>query len=197
MRLLRTTLAALAISVLAAADENDGALLDLLVGLEARVVSLETRVTALEPEMWRGILVAPEERCSDYDRDDFRWRGPVKAIREELIERDGGWDLYAGTALPGSSIDVDHVVAVKEAADSGACHWPDDRKRDFGNWRGNLVPTRASLNRSKGSRDASEWLPVHGRCELAEIVLATRRHWSLSIDRAEADALDAVLETCK
>lgn len=173
--------------------QDDDALLDLLAGLEARVAAIED---AIAPT-WRGIRVAPETRCAPYARSDYRWRGKVRRIREELIDRDGGWDLFAGAALPDGRIDVDHVVAVSEAHDSGGCSWPAGRRRDFGNWRGNLVATRASINRSKGGRDAAEWLPAFGKCELAGIVIETRRHWDLSIDRSEAAALDQILATCE
>lgn len=178
--------------------QDDDALLDLLVGLEERIVALEAAREAREgPELWRGIAVTPEVPCATYKRPRWRWRGKVKPIREELVEREGGWDLFANEPLPGSAVDVDHVVAVKEAADSGGCGWTDDRKRDFGNWRPNLIPTRASINRSKGARDAAEWLPAYGACRFAGIVVDTRRHWGLTIDPAEAAALDAVLEECQ
>lgn len=170
-------------------DDVD-ALLALVAELEARVAALEAR------HSWRGIELAEEDRCSPYDRGDYRWRGPVAAIRQELLERDGGADLYAGAPAAGR-LDVDHVVAVSEAHDSGLCARETADRREFANWRRNLVATSASINRSKGGRDAAEWRPEHGRCWWARTNVETRRFWGLTIDAAEAAALDEVLAECE
>ena len=45
----------------------------------------------------------------------------------------------------------------------------------------------------RGEGDAAEWLPELNRCWFA----AVRQEYGLTIDRREADALDAVLEGCE
>ena len=61
----------------------------------------------------------------------------------------------------------------------------------------NLVLADPHLNRYvKRAHDAADWLPEHNRCWYARTVLAVRRAYELTIDRAEADALDVVLRDC-
>ena len=76
----------------------------------------------------------------------------------------GSWrSVYDGviTTKP-SSLDIDHVVPLKEAWDSGAWEWtPSGRRRfanDLGDWRALRAVTAAS-NRSKGDKDPAQWLP--------------------------------------
>ena len=47
--------------------------------------------------------------------------------------------------------DVDHVVSLKDAHESGAYAWENTKKKRFSNNRYNLVPACSSVNRSKGS----------------------------------------------
>ena len=62
-------------------------------------------------------------------------------------------------------------------------------------WRS---PTAApGVNRhQKSDRDAAEWLPPRNRCWFAARVVEVRRKYGLTIDRREADAIDAVLSGC-
>ena len=48
-------------------------------------------------------------------------------------------------------INVDHVVSLKDAYESGAATWSQDRKSKFANDRNNHVPSCAGVNSSKGS----------------------------------------------
>ncbi len=60
---------------------------------------------------------------------------------------------YTGwyTGKPCSKIDVDHVVSLKDAYESGASEWTSEEKARFANDRLNHVSSCASVNRSKGS----------------------------------------------
>ena len=54
------------------------------------------------------------------------------------------------------------------------------------------------LNRyEKRGHDAAEWLPAQNQCWFATVIIAVRREYGLTIDRREADALDAVLRGCE
>ena len=64
-----------------------------------------------------------------------------------------------------------------------------------GDARCRALPT---LNRhEKVAKDAADWLPELNRCWFARTVIAVRQEYGLTIDRREADALDAVLEGCE
>ncbi len=64
-----------------------------------------------------------------------------------------------------SSIDIDHVVPLRWAWDHGARTWSDEKRKAFANDPRNLWPVEASLNRSKGARGPTEWLPPAGKCQ--------------------------------
>ena len=61
----------------------------------------------------------------------------------------------------------------------------------------NLTLSAPHLNRNlKVAKDAADWRPDENRCWFAWRVIDVRRAYDLTIDRREADALDAILETC-
>ena len=145
---------------------------------------------------WRGIRVAPECRCTLYDRDDYDYPPSVEA---QIAERLGGmWSPYDGTQFESlRESDIEHIIAVSEAHDSGLCATSAAVRRRFASDLDNLTLATPALNRNeKGARDAAEWLPEHNRCWFAATIVAVRREYDLTIDRREAAALDEVLNGC-
>ena len=69
---------------------------------------------------WRGIPVAPECRCTPYDRDDYPY---PQSIEAQIAERLGGmWSPYDGTRFESlRESDIEHIIAISEAHDSGLC----------------------------------------------------------------------------
>ncbi len=57
-----------------------------------------------------------------------------------------------------SSINIDHIVSLKDAHDSGAASWSTYRKRTFANDKANHVPSCARVNSSKGSTGPKDFL---------------------------------------
>ena len=60
-------------------------------------------------ETWRGLVVAPEDRCSDYASDDYSY---PQSVEPEIVEAMGGrtYGPYTGTCF--SSIretDIEHI----------------------------------------------------------------------------------------
>ena len=130
------------------------------------------------------LSLAPENAVSDYDRSEFpHWDdedGDGMNTRLEVlaVEKISGvgwysrWDgvWYEGEGgLSAPSFDIDHIVSLSEAWDSGASEWDPYDRDIFADDILNLVAVSASSNRSKGARDAGEWLPPDpdGRCFLA------------------------------
>ena len=147
-------------------------------------------------ETWRGLQMASEDRCSAYDRDDYPYPQSVEPL---IAARLGGWwSPYDGTVFENrSQSDIEHIVAVSEAHDSGACRWGSRRRSEFARDLDNLTLATPRLNRfEKRAHDAADWLPEHNRCWFAGRVLAVRREYGLTIDRREAAALDRVLAGC-
>lgn len=91
--------------------------------------------------------------------------------------------------------EIEHLVARKEAHDSGLCHAPRYLKRAFANDALNLTLATSPTNRAKSSHDGAEWSPPQNRCWWAVVNVLVRRKYSLTIDAAERDALDEVIES--
>ena len=53
------------------------------------------------------------------------------------------------------------------------------------------------MNSVKGDRDAAQWLPDENRCWFADRVLQVRLKYDLTVDQAEADALELILSRCE
>ena len=108
------------------------------------------------------------------------------------------YDSSAARARLGCSSDehVDHIVALKEAYDSGAANWSNSRKRQFANDPLNQWCLEASLNQSKLDRDLAEW--SGGSCQqrnhIARFTIAVKAKYSLSVDPAEQRANQAALD---
>ena len=115
----------------------------------------------------------------------------------------GQWfSVYDGRiSTNASSFDIDHVVALKEAWDSGAKSWTAERRQAFANdltTSFSLIAVSASSNRSKGDRDPAEWMPTRREywCQYAIEWVGVKATWSLSVDPAEKAALSRVLVDC-
>lgn len=91
--------------------------------------------------------------------------------------------------------EIEHLVARKEAHDSGLCHAPRYLKRAFANDALNLTLATSPTNRAKSSHDGAEWSPPRNRCWWAVVNVLVRRKYSLTVDAAERDALEEVIES--
>jgi len=173
------------------------------------------------PELLAMLPVRPEDRLG-YERSRFRlWidadhdgcNTRQEVLIAEAIEparvgigcRLGGgrWQSpYDGiqTTNP-SAFDIDHVVPLAEAWDSGASAWTPARRTAYANdldvpWT--LIAVSASSNRSKGDRDVADWLPpaIDVRCVYVADWLAIKVRWSLAVDANEAAALASIAGLC-
>ncbi len=145
---------------------------------------------------WRGLTVAPENRCSEYDRDDYQYS---RSVEDELVKEYGGvYSPYTGEWFAADTeTDIEHMVALSEAHDSGMCARPAEERRDFSNDLLNLTLAEPGLNRSaKSARDAAEWLPDYNYCWFASRIVQVKAKYRLTADRAEAEALEGVLGSC-
>ena len=100
-----------------------------------------------------------------------------------------------------SRLDIDHMVPLAEAHDSGAAVWPTERKSAFANdldLPAALTAVSASSNRTKRADDPVDWKPPlrSAWCQYAHDWIAVKVKWSLTADRQEVDALRDMLDTC-
>lgn len=166
-------------------------------------------------------LTVANEVGAGYDRDLFRhWidaDGDDCDTRQEVLIRDsqsspqidpyrckviaGNWySPYDGAVWEDpSDVDIDHVVALKEAWDSGAWQWSAEKRRAFANDLSDsrsLMAVTDSVNQSKGDRDPSQWMPPRRdyRCTYISLWLSVKARWSLSVDPSEAGMIRALLD---
>jgi hypothetical protein len=115
----------------------------------------------------------------------------------------GRWfSLYDGlTFTDPSKLQIDHVVALAEAWDSGASSWTPDRRMRYANdldaWFA-LIAVSAATNQSKSDDDPADWLPPApaAECPFIGAWIATKVRWDLAVDQREHDALAADLADC-
>ena len=150
-----------------------------------------------QPEAtWRGISVAPEYRCSPYDPDDYPYS---PSVEPRIVEGLGGvYGPYTGTWFESiRETDIEHIIARSEAHDSGLCAASPTTRSEFASDLLNLTLASPSVNRhQKVAKDVAEWLPELNRCWYVYRTVQVRREFRLTIDRAEADAIDGVLAGC-
>jgi hypothetical protein len=115
----------------------------------------------------------------------------------------GRWYSYFDNAyytLP-SDLDIDHLVPLAEAWDSGARSWTTERRRAFANDLDDdrtLVAVKDSVNQAKGDRDPAEWLPPYAgaKCRYIQEWVAVKVRWRLTVDAAEKTALANHAASC-
>ncbi|WP_372698333.1 HNH endonuclease family protein [Arthrobacter sp. JSM 101049] len=111
-------------------------------------------------------------------------------------------DAYTGRAVnwkvKAGSVDIDHVVALKNAWISGAQRLSQSQRQALANDPLNLMASSASANRSKGDRNAAEWLPSNKRfrCQYVATQISVKRKYALSVTPTEKSAMARVLKTC-
>lgn len=98
-----------------------------------------------------------------------------------------------------SDVDIDHMVPLAEAWDSGARTWSTADRQAFANDLGDyrsLVGVTDNVNQAKGDKDVAEWLPQYDRCRYLREFVAVKHRWGLSVDSAEKQAMNNLGATC-
>ena len=146
---------------------------------------------------WRGLVVAPENRCSPYDRKrDYPY---LQSIEQDIVRHLGRvYGPYTDTCFASArETDIEHIVATSEAHDSGLCARDRATRARFATDLRNLTLASPRVNRHrKSGKDAAEWLPERNRCWFAARIVEVRRAYGLTIDRREARALEGILARC-
>ena len=159
-----------------------------------------------------------------YDRSSFsHWRDPDRNgcdARNDILRRDltnlviktdsngckvlGGVlaDPYSGKNIDfvfgASLIDIDHVVALSNAWQTGAFQFTSEIRLQFANDPLNLLAVSASLNRQKGDGDAATWLPPTKsyRCQYVARQIAVKKKYGLWITKPEKVAMSTLFAKC-
>lgn len=165
-------------------------------------------------------LQTATESRTGYSRDLFRhWvdaDGDGCDTRKEVLiaEADDPVSIGSGCSLMGGRwfsyydrvswtdqgrIDIDHMVPLAEAWDSGASGWTSTQRQSYANDLGDsrsLVGVTDSVNRSKGDQDPTTWLPTYDKCRYLREWVAVKIRWRLTVDSAEKSALKSKSSSC-
>ena len=111
-------------------------------------------------------------------------------------------DPYSGKVITFSStkstIDIDHVVALSNAWQTGAAYFDKSKREGIANDPLNLLAVDYSLNRQKGDGDAATWLPPLKtyRCDYVSRQIAVKAKYALWVTAPEKDAITKILDKC-
>ncbi|MFF3345478.1 HNH endonuclease family protein [Streptomyces sp. NPDC002779] len=181
--------------------------------------ALPTPVSAATARSYLASLTVTAEDRTGYNRDLFpHWITQSGACntREVVLKRDGtnvvqdsacaatsgSWySPYDGaTWSAASDVDIDHLVPLAEAWDSGADSWTTSRRQAFANdlTRPQLIAVTDNVNQAKGDQDPATWMPSRTayRCTYVRAWVQTKYYYGLSVDSAEKSALTSHLSAC-
>ena len=129
---------------------------------------------------------------SGYNRTDFSYKSykPTTSI-----------GFYTNQSC--DFINIDHVVSLKDAYDSGAASWSAYKKRTFANDKANHVPSCGRVNSSKGSAGPKDFLrrsndgkgleyKIVRFCEYVQKYYAVKAEYGLSFEANDS----ATFESC-
>ncbi|MER5951720.1 HNH endonuclease family protein [Streptomyces sp. NPDC001904] len=184
----------------------------------------EARAEMVQIRLQDGIASLPQaaEDRAGYERTRFRhWvdadhdgcntRAEVliaQSRTEPVIEGTcrvtaGEWFSYydSATVTDPAKLDIDHLVPLAEAWDSGAAQWTPARREAYANdldAERSLIAVTARTNRSKADQDPAQWLPpaAEAYCQYITDWVSTKLRWKLTADPAEIAALNQVADGC-
>jgi hypothetical protein len=166
------------------------------------------------------VLVVSQDKQTGYNRSLFKhWIDADKdgcdtraevLIEEAIVQpkvgkkcalTGGKWlSPYDGkTTTKTSALDIDHVVPLAEAWRSGAWAWSAAKRQAYANDLAeskSLVAVSLGLNRSKGDKDVSAWLPPQEVCTYIENWITVKVKWSLTADSEEISTLNSYIKSC-
>ena len=165
-------------------------------------------------------LVVASENRTGYSRDLFpHWidaDGDGCSTRNEVLiaEADDPVTVGSGCSLSGgrwvsyydrlswtnpSDVDIDHMVPLAEAWDSGARNWTTAQRQSYANDLGDsrsLVGVTDNVNQEKGDQDPREWMPTYDKCRYLREWVAVKHRWRLTVDSGEKSALSSLAAGC-
>ena len=178
---------------------------------------------------YKGVKIAPESHSDTYERKLYKhWTdddGDKEDIRQEVLILEslapvefktnasgmkkaikglwvGPYGGFVTTNPHHTKLQIDHMVPLKEAHESGAWAWGPRRKEAYANELSNpqhLIAVKGGINGSKGFKDPSEWMPPNRTywCVYLTDWVEIKRRWGLTMDQAEVDAIKTGFNVCK
>lgn len=113
-------------------------------------------------------------------------------------------DPYSGRTIAfargenSSAVQIDHVIALADAWQTGAQRWTPGKREAFANDPANLLAVDGALNQQKSAGDAATWLPPNRgyRCVYVVRQVRMKAAYGLWVTAAERDAIERQLDGC-
>ncbi|GAB3674286.1 HNH endonuclease family protein [Angustibacter aerolatus] len=114
-------------------------------------------------------------------------------------------DPYTGSTIrfvrgeqTSQAVQIDHVVALSDAWQTGAQQWTPSLRQRFANDPRNLLAVDGPTNQAKGDGDAATWLPPRraARCAYVARQVSVKLRYRLWVTPAERGAMARVLRDC-
>lgn len=113
-------------------------------------------------------------------------------------------DKYTGKTInfqrgpKSGAVQIDHVVALGNAWETGAQSWDKDKRQKFANAGNNLLAVDGPANGQKGKGDAATWLPSNRSvwCSYTAAQVNVKSEYGLWVTKAEKDKLTEILSKC-
>lgn len=122
-----------------------------------------------------------------------------KVTSGDLVDPYTGKDIsFTAGKSTSSAVQIDHVVSLSNAWQTGAQQLSDDEKKELANDPLNLLAVDGPTNQGKSDGDAATWLPSNKqfRCDYVSRQVAVKTNYRLWVTQAEKDAIAGVLEGC-
>ena len=198
----------------------------LLAGLiPAKAESVNSGLSVIEAQVTKGrapktgytrAQFGPDLTKSDFDRNgcdtrnDILKRDLTKIVVKEktkscvvmsgvLVDPFSGESInFAQGVKTSSDIQIDHLVALSNAWQTGAFMLTADQRKAFANDPLNLLAVKGKLNSQKGESDAATWLPPlkSYRCDYVSRQIAVKMKYKLWFTAPEKEAMIRILKTC-
>ncbi len=108
----------------------------------------------------------------------------------------GTWiSYYDGQGVTrAGALDIEHMMPLADAWDSGASTWAPTRREAYANDQGadvSLVAVTARTNRQKAEQEPADWMPpsLDAQCRYGGEWVAAKLRWQLTADEREPEAL--------
>jgi hypothetical protein len=96
-----------------------------------------------------------------------------------------------------SNIDIDHIVPLKDAWDSGADKWNNQKRYEYANSKQVLIISDSTSNSEKSDNSPDAWMPNKNKCGYLIKWIDIKDDWNLSVTKQEKTFIDKGLKACK
>ena len=174
--------------------------------LAITVAPIPTHIAEYNRSQWKH-WVDDDRDCRDARQEVLISESLVEVTFESerkcRVETGRWYGAFTGAYVEAPvDLDIDHLVPLKNAHDSGGWAWSAARKQEYANYLGDpdhLIAVTRGANRSKGAKGPEEWRPPDEGywCQYATDWTEVKMEWGLTMTQTETGAVIDMLDTCE